>query len=391
MDRAERRYDLDWIRVIGIMAVFAHHIMMFFNSWPWHAKNNVTTPAFEPLNLALLAWIMPIFFAISGVATHHALNHRAAAGFVKERLLRLGVPVLVSALLLSPHQVYSERVTTGEFAGSFLDFLPRYFDGWYAVTPGGNFAWMGLHTWYLLVLLVFSAVTLPFFLRARATRRPGILGRLIQASGPMGVLLLVPALILVLEGVLFALGLDASQSGWPFGVYLAYYVIGYSLLPGDLFRTAVRKWGALALLGVAATVVPVAFIPEPAGFGAAFVAWQAAKVYNCWLWVMGLFYLGDRYLNRNSPALQYWNEAVMPFYILHQPVIVAVGAAVRSLPIHTAAKFPLLLGASFAIVMTLYHVVVRQVNPLRFLLGMKPRRLRQAGNNYRVDERRRTG
>lgn len=86
---------------------------MYFNTWSWHAKNGVTTHAFEPANLALLAWIMPFFYLVAGLATRYALTHRNGCTFVKERLLGLGVPVLVGAFLLSPFQVYSERVTYG--------------------------------------------------------------------------------------------------------------------------------------------------------------------------------------------------------------------------------------------------------------------------------------
>lgn len=372
MARTERRYDVDWVRVIGMTAVFVFHVMMYFNTWPWHAKNGVTSAAFEPVGLALLTWIMPLFFAVAGFAARQALTRRSAGEFVRERLLRLGVPLLVAIFLLSPLQVYSERVTYGKFSGNFLAFLPHYFEGWYSVTPDGNFAWMGLHLWFVLVLLVFSLVTLPFVRPDRASRRPGALGRLLQATGPWGMLLLTPCLLLLLEGLLHALGLDASQSGWPFGVYLAMYLVGYSLLASEFFRTALPRVGPVAAWGALPATLPAAFIPEPRQFGLSFITWHA--VLACWLWIVGLLYIASRYLRRSSPALQYANEAVMPFYILHQPVIVGLGFAVRAVPLPLARKFPLLLAVDFAAIMALYHCVVRPVNPLRFLFGMKQRR-----------------
>lgn len=373
MAGAERRYDLDWVRIIGMAAVFVHHVAMYFNTWPWHAKNGELTPAFEPLNLVFLTWNMPLFFLISGFAAKAALQRRGATGFVKERLLRLGVPLLVAVFLLSPHQVYSERVTYGRFSGTFLDFLPRYFHGWYYVTPEGNFAWMGLHLWYVLVLLVFAVVTLPLVLRTRAGRLPGPLDRLFQRAAPAGVLLLLPLLILALQGILYALGWDAGHSGWPFGVYLAHYLLGFHLLSADGFRAGVRRAGRIAWAGVAATLVPVAFIPEPTAFGGAFVTWHLARTCHGWWWMVGLLYLGDRHLNRQSPALAYCHEALLPFYILHQPVIVALGFALRAVPIPVAVKFPLLLATAFAVTWALYHAAVRRVGLLRFLFGMRPR------------------
>jgi surface polysaccharide O-acyltransferase-like enzyme len=314
----------------------------------------------------MIIWIMPLFFMLSGFGTRYALQRRSGSAFVTERLLRLGVPLLVGAFVLSPFQVYSERVTTGAFTGSFAAFLPHYFEGWYSVTPGGNFAWMGLHLWFLLVLLLFSLVTLPFFLLLRGRKVP-------FTVGPAGVLLLTPLLIFTLEGVLFALGLDASQTGWMFGVYLAYYVLGYGLLPGEQFRAAVRKYGLPALVGVVVTTVPLALLPEPTGFSAASVAYNALKCYSCWLWVVGLFYLGDRYLSQDSPALRYCGEAVMPFYVLHQPIIVGLGFAVRNVALPVAVKLPLLLATAFVLIVLCYHLLVRPFNAVRFLFGMKPR------------------
>lgn len=374
MDSVERRYDFDWVRLIGMASVFTFHIMMYFNTWPWHAKNVATTAAVQPLNSALLIWIMPIFFTISGFGARQALRHRSAGGFARERLLRLGVPVLTGAFLLSPFQVYSERVTYGQFSGSFISFLPHYFQGWYSITPGGNFAWHGLHLWFLLVLLPISLVTLPLFAGIAAKPRLNAIGRAFRATGPTGALLLIPILIWILEGLLSALGLTAGQSGWPYGAYLGFYAVGFFVLPGDQFRAAVHRYGAIALPGLLLATGLVTFVREPASFSPTFIAWHLVRVYSCWLWIVGLCFLADRYLNRNSPALQYGNEAVMPFYVLHQPVIVGLGFAIRAMPISIPVKLALLFVCALAITLGLYHFVVRPVNVLRFLVGMRLRR-----------------
>ena len=57
---------------------------------------------------------------------------------------------------------------------------------------------MGLHLWYLLVLLLTSAVALSFGAKARTDERPGALGRLFQACGPLGVVIVPPLLVLAL-------------------------------------------------------------------------------------------------------------------------------------------------------------------------------------------------
>jgi hypothetical protein len=78
-----------------------------------------------------------------------------------------------------------------------------------------------------------------------------------------------------------------------------------------------------------------------------------------------------KYLNFNSPVLSYANESVLPFYILHQPVLLSIGYFVVQWAIADALKFVIIDSISFVIIMALYELVVRRFNLLRFLFGMK--------------------
>ena len=40
-NKPERFYDLDWMRVIGVIAVFIFHVSHYFDFEFWHLKNNV--------------------------------------------------------------------------------------------------------------------------------------------------------------------------------------------------------------------------------------------------------------------------------------------------------------------------------------------------------------
>jgi peptidoglycan/LPS O-acetylase OafA/YrhL len=90
-----------------------------------------------------------------------------------------------------------------------------------------------------------------------------------------------------------------------------------------------------------------------------------------WSWVLTILGFSMKYINFNRPVLSYANEAVLPFYILHQPVLLSVGYFVVQWTIPSVAKFFIIDILSFAIIMVLYEFVVRRVNPLRFLFGMK--------------------
>ena len=132
----ERRYDLDWLRVIVFALLIFYHVGMFFVPWGYHVKNNVIYDWIRWPMLFLNQWRLPILFVISGMGTAFALAFRTGGQFIGERGRRLGIPLLFGMLVIIPPQVYVERVSDGEFLGSYFDFLlGPAFQGIY---PSGN-------------------------------------------------------------------------------------------------------------------------------------------------------------------------------------------------------------------------------------------------------------
>ena len=79
-----------------------------------------------------------------------------------------------------------------------------------------------------------------------------------------------------------------------------------------------------------------------------------------------------KYLNTSTSFVRYANEAVLPFYILHQTVLLCVGYIVVQWAIPDFLKWLIILLTSFGIIMALYEFLVRRFNVLRVLFGMKP-------------------
>jgi len=78
-----------------------------------------------------------------------------------------------------------------------------------------------------------------------------------------------------------------------------------------------------------------------------------------------------RYLNFNNRFLGYANEAVLPFYILHQTVILIIGFFVLQWSMGIAPKYLIITTSSFMAIMAIYELLVRRINILRFLFGMR--------------------
>jgi len=80
---AERRYDIDWLRVYAMLAVFIYHCTRFFDNEGWHLKNaEQSFVLFILMRGFMWPWLMEIFFLLSGVGAWYLLRRLSAGAFV---------------------------------------------------------------------------------------------------------------------------------------------------------------------------------------------------------------------------------------------------------------------------------------------------------------------
>jgi peptidoglycan/LPS O-acetylase OafA/YrhL len=373
-----RRYDLDWLRVLAILSVFVYHSTRFFNLGDWHVKNANLYLSVQIFEEFMENWMMPLIFVISGAAIFFALGKGGALKFVKDKVLRLLVPLVVADLTHATLQVYLEKVTHGEFSGSYFQFLPHIFDGIYLdIGSSGNFPFAGMHLWYLLVLFIFSLLCYPVF---RLLKGPGkgvlkVMGDILAFPGAMYLLLALP--LVVMESLTGDTFFDeVTPGGWSFPLYLIFFIGGFILISNDRLQERVRssRWISLALglaiLGIY-LVMRVRFYQDPA-YGPTFEQWNDILAsLSSWSLILGFMGLAREHLCFTNPFLRYSNEAVLPFYILHQTVLLSVGYFVVRWPIPDFIKWLVIAAVSFALIMGVYEYLIRRSNILRFLFGMK--------------------
>jgi len=371
-----RRYYLDWLRVGVILTVFFYHSTRFFNLGEWHVKNPTTYWGVEVFEQVLATWMMPLCFVVSGAAVFYALGRGGAGSFIKDKILRLFVPLVVGIFTHSAWQVYLERVSHGQFNGSFFEFYPHYFEGIYGL--GGNFGWMGIHLWYVEMLFVFTLIFLPLFLllkRGIGQRVLAGLGRVLAVPGVVFFFLVTP-IILVLEfvdGDSFW-GMDVF-GGWGILSHAWFFISGFVIASSERLQQSIQRlrwvWLIAAILLTATQVGYV--LGHPGGL--------KQTPLMAYLWILAFLGLASKYLNFNTPRLQRANEAVLPFYILHQPVLLSVGYLVLQWAIPDPLKWAIIAASSFAMVIGLYEFLVQRFNLVRFLFGMKvlPRVMQPAG------------
>lgn len=372
----QRRYDLDWLRVLAFSGVFFYHCSRFFNSSNWTIKNADTSPVIDIFTGVFELWGMPLIFAISGASIYFALRPGEAGRFLRERVLRLLLPLAVGILVLAPLQIYLDRLTHGKFNGTFFEFIPHFFQS-------TNFAWSGVHLWYLEYLFVFTLVLLPLFIwlkRPSGERVLRFLSRLSQRKGCIFLWAIPMALLSVVVDPFGVMKPQLSEALLRLLMYPLPLIYGFLIFADNgIQQTIIRHRRAALILAIGLTTIslPVSMGITEWGWKFSlptFVLMMAACNLLIWCYLLTVFGYGMRYLTNNHLLLSYGNEAVLPFYILHQPVILMLGYFIIPLPLSILAKYALITPMAFSITIGLYEFAVRRSNLLRRAFGLKLRK-----------------
>jgi glucan biosynthesis protein C len=369
-----RRYDLDWLRVSAFAGVFFYHCARFFNSNGWHIKNAETSALADILTGLFEPWGMPLIFAVSGASIFFALRPSRAGRFLFERGLRLLVPLALGILVLAPPQIYLERLTHGDFQGGFFQFLPRYYDG--------DLAWTGVHLWYLEYLFLFTLILTPLFVwlkRPTGLRVLGALSRFSTHSGAIFLWVIPFVLLSVLTDPFGLLRPAFPEALLRLIMFPLFVVYGFLIFADDRIQEAIirQRWVAL--------VLALALLPVPPLVSRGMTAWgwkvglpnyvllMTAGSLLIWSCLLAFFGFAMRHWNATRPLLTYANEAVLPFYILHQPVILLLGYPIVQTELPIAVKYLIICLLSFIITVGIYECGIRRWNPIRRLFGLKPK------------------
>lgn len=366
-----RRYDLDWLRVLVFLLLIFYHVGMFFVPWEWHIKNNNLFNWLEYPMVFINQWRLPILFVISGMGTSYALAKRNGSQYAAERIKRLLIPLVVGIIFIVPPQVYFERLTNGQFFGSYLDFWP--FEAFLGVYPEGNFSWH--HLWFLPYLLIFSLLFTPVFLHFKNNRdNKFLIWVKKQLATPAGFLwFLLPLLMTqLLLKPYFPVSHALVGDWYALTNYSILFFYGFVfIMVKDVFWKSVLEFRRLFVIsGILFFSFWLFLIVKGDADWMEYVI-PIAKVINSWSWILALFGYSAKYLNKQSPVLSYANQAVYPFYILHQTVIVSLGFYLKDVNWGLGVKSTLLICGTFLFSWILYEFIIRRWDFLRPLFGLK--------------------
>jgi surface polysaccharide O-acyltransferase-like enzyme len=352
-----RKYELDWLRVIVFALLIIYHSGMFFVPWEWHIKNNELSDSFIIPMRFVSQWRLSLLFLISGMGTAFAGRKRGVREFVFERFRRIFIPLVCGIFITVIPQVWIERVSTGEYEGSFLSFLAGpAFSGIY---PDGNFSWH--HLWFLPYLLFFSLIIAPFNYKWELNKRGSIIA------------LSIAFILLFLSNFCLRLAYPSTHAFWGdwynLSTYFIFFSCGFIIIKsGNAIWNVIKEFRLLFLITASLSFYLMEFTEITRNLN---IGRSLLLTINTSLWIVTLLGYAIKYLSKSGKYLNYANRAVYPFYIIHQTVTVFLGYIIMNLSWPVLNKFIFMVVFTFLITFILYEFIVRRIKLLHPIFGLK--------------------
>ena len=360
-----RKYYLDWLRVIAFALLICFHAGLLYSPWHYNLKSPRLIPGIEQALLIFSVWRMPLLFMISGVASAFLISKLGAGGLAWDRIRRLQPVILFGMLVVIPPQVWIELVSKGVTEDSYPHFWWFSYlaaDQTLAAPLGKTFPTWD-HLWFLVYLqvylLVFAAVVgLARLSRMLPTKAPPI---------PLPLLLIGPALWLAGANLFIDLGHPLTHTlvgdwgghlKWT-GLFAAGVACAHQ--PGFWATLRDHRWRFAV---VAAVLLGVQFLSDG-------LVWSAISGLYGWAAICTVCGFAYRYLNRPSALLAHLNEAVLPIYVLHQPILLLAAYWVFPLKLALPVEAAVLVAITGLGSLAIYELAIRPFGVTRFLFGLK--------------------
>jgi glucan biosynthesis protein C len=362
-----RLFFIDNLRILLIALVMMIHLSITYGgAGSWYYKEGQA----DTLSSVVLSWhngtvqafSMGLFFLIAGYFTPGSYDRKGPRQYLKDRLLRMGIPLLCYDFIIGPLIAYP-LIKTGAWqsAGSYADYLARYYSRFHIGTGP---------LWFVETLLIFALCYTLW--RQFSNCRSKIENGKSQIDGKMPGNLSIIAFAVALGAVSFLVRIWLPI-GWAFGPlnlqfpffpqYICLFIVGVMAYRRDWLTRIPDSMGILWLC--AAVILVLILFPAlvVAGGGlngditpfAGGLHWQCLA-YAIWEQVTGvaiiiaLLVLFRKHLNHRG-------KLAYTAYIIHGPVIILVALAIRGVTLYPLLKFVLAVAISAPLCFALANVI----------------------------------
>jgi len=350
--RTSRLFFIDHLRAALVILVVLHHVALVYGAGaPFYY---VEPPFTDPLAYIVMlvfvlfnqAWFMGALFLIAGYFTPGSFDRKGSGSFLKGRLVRLGIPLIIWIFVISPISSIGYWQMPAELTGITNPLTWQA----YPFLLGLGVAW------FLALLLIFNFgyAAWGWLTRNRTPSPeseyspPGYLG--------IGIFILALALVSYLLRIIIPMGKDVFDfptiSYLP--QYLSFFVLGTVAYRRDWFRTLPSSMGVVGF--VTALVAGILLFPlalsgrlfsleltEPAGF-VGNGTWESA-VYALWdsIFAVGMILAAitffRRFFSKERSLGTFLSQQSYAVYIIHIPIVVFIGIALKGIHLGPFLKF----------------------------------------------------
>jgi hypothetical protein len=325
----------------------------------------------------MFPWGMPFFFLLAGAGSFFALRRRTAGQFARERFDRLLLPFIGGSLLLMPVMLSFEwrhKLQTGVLNGSFGAFVLDRNVGFTPIWFGA----IGYHLCFLGFLFSFSLLCLPIFLWLKGDAGRRLTSRFAKLCEHRGALLLAVIPLAIVRLALHPF--FPEEHNWAdFCVQMAFFLLGYLLFSQQGFLYTIRRDWRIHLgvgIGSAAAALAIAAsthtldLQAPPHTWLDILFWILISI-DSWCWTLFFLIIGMRYLDATNTYLVYGQDAILPFFVFHQPIIIVLAYYAVQWQASLVVKLLFVVIGSFCMTLGIYVFLIHRVAPLSRLFGMK--------------------
>ena len=340
-----RLFFIDHLRVSLIILVVLHHIAVIY------AANTgfyyVEPPRDDLLAVVVLvffelfnqAYFMGFFFLLSGYFTPGSFDRKGPLSFLKGRLIRLGIPLLVYMFVLNPIACIGIYQMPVELTKITTPFTWQQYPKLIGKGP----------LWFVVMLLVFEFGYAAVRFAAKGRTPRSAYDDAMPRYQTIGIFILVLAFTSYLIRIVLPLG--KGLLGFPslayLPQYLSFFVLGIigarrnwlQIVPGSM-----GKVGFGVALGATVVLMPLAFSGKTNFLGgghwqsAAYALWDSTFAVGICLALTTFF---RRLLSRQGRLNLLLAPSAFTVYIIHCPVIVLLALALRGIQLEHLLKFGL--------------------------------------------------
>ncbi|EJO5347743.1 acyltransferase family protein [Clostridium botulinum] len=352
-----RKYFIDNLRWISILLLFPYHTSMIYNNFGenFYVKGEGISLLSNFIRLCSPCF-MPLLFAIAGISSYYALNRRTPKQYIKERVLKLFIPLIAGIILLVPMQTfYAEKFHNG-YSGGYLNQYILFFTKETELT-GYTGGFTPAQLWFILYLFIISLIALPIAIKYKNGSRKVPVHKLS--------LLKILPMFLVVWAMSFILNIGAKS----IGEYFALFMIGYLILSQDIIQEKLdeNRWSLFTAF-IILTILNLLF--RNLWYDSFKIAYGIFIKFLSWIGILAIMGMGKHYLDFNNKVANYFIKAAFPIYIFHQSWLILVAYYTLSTINFIPLQVIVIMVVSFILTIITYEVF-RRISFTRLLFGIK--------------------